>query len=40
LRDDGWSSHSVYGIKLLAMADDIQSFIKENEGKLKTKTDE
>jgi hypothetical protein len=24
-------------IKLLALADDIQAFIKENEGKLKTK---
>jgi hypothetical protein len=27
-------------IKLLALADDIQAFIKENDGKLKTKTDE
>jgi hypothetical protein len=27
-------------IKLLALADDIHAFIKENEGKLKTKTDE
>ena len=26
-------------IKLLALADDIQAFIKENEGKLKTKED-